>query len=120
MRDVTRRIQRYRLGRYGRNEPGLLRRWPWVWVLFGLWAVWAFVLSDHSLWRILRLRSENERSVNEVANVREEISRLEQAASDPRQSRQRAERWLREQGGMARPGEIIYRIQDGAPDTLPR
>ena len=119
MRDVTRRIQRYRLGRYGRQDGPLLRRWPWIWVLFAVWAVWAFALSDHSLWRILRLRAENERSVREVSSVREEIERLEHAAADPRQGRLRAERWLREQGGMAKPGEIIYRIQDGAPDTLP-
>lgn len=120
MRDVTRRIQRYRLGRYGRPPRPLLRRWPWLWVLVGLWLAWVGVLSEHSLWRISRLRAENERSLRDVTSVRQEIERLEREAADPRRGRARAERWLREQGGMAKPGEIVYRIQDGAPDTLPR
>lgn len=122
MRDFGRRIQRYRasLGahRHGRGRGPRLRRW--IWVLFALWVVWAFAFSDHSLLRIASLRAENQRSVSELAGVREAIDRLEREAADPRQERLRAERWLREQGGMARRDEIIYRIQDGAPDTIPR
>lgn len=120
MRDVTRRIQRYRLGRYGRTSGPLLRRWPWLWVAAALWLAWVGLFSDHSLWRIGRLRAENQRSLKEVAAVRERIETMEHEAADPRQRRDRAERWLREQGGMARPGEIVYRIQEGSPDTLPR
>jgi len=120
MRDLTRRIKHYRLGRYGRPPHPVARRLPWLWLAGALWLIWIVALSEHSLWRISRLHAENERSVREAAEVREEIARLESEAADPRRRRQRAERWLREQGGMARPDEIIYRIQDAAPDTLPR
>lgn len=119
MRDLARRIQRYRLGRYGRAPRFRLRRWP-LWLAGGAWLAWAAFLSDHSWLRILKLRGETQRSQRQTAAVEQEIERLEREASDPRLRRESAERWLREQGGMARPGEIVYRIQDGAPDTLAR
>jgi cell division protein FtsB len=120
MRDVTRRIQRYRLSRYAAPENPVRRRLPWLWVAALLWLAWVGVISDHSLWRIWRLSAENRRAAEDLVKARESIARLERESEDPGLRRQQAERWLREQGGMARPGEIIYRIQDGSPDTVPR
>ena len=120
MGDFTRRIQRYRLGRYAAPESPIRRRLPWVWVALGLWLAWIGVISDHSLWRIWRLSAESRRAAEDLVKAREETARLEKESADPRSSRQRAERWLREQGGMAQPGEIIYRIQETVADTVPR
>ena len=120
MGDITRRIQRYRLSRYAAPENPIRRRLPWIWVAALFWLTWIGVISDHSLWRIWRLSAENHRATHDLVKAREDISKLEKESADPRQSRRRAERWLREQGGMAQPGEIIYRIQESAPDTIPR
>ncbi len=40
--------------------------------------------------------------------------------ADPSANRLRAERWLREQGGMAGRGEIVYRVRDTRGDSLSR
>jgi len=50
--------------------------------------------------------------------VRAEVERLDADARDPAAERLRAERQLREQHGMAKPGEIIYMIQPRGADTL--
>uniref|UniRef100_A0A832I3D4 Septum formation initiator family protein n=1 Tax=Eiseniibacteriota bacterium TaxID=2212470 RepID=A0A832I3D4_UNCEI len=114
MRDISRRLQRHRLSRYARPENPLRRGLPWAAVALVAWALWMGVVSDHSLWRIWRLQREHRQTERELARVEAELLRLAREAEDPVAQRRRAERWLREQGGMARPDEIIYRIQ-GAP-----
>jgi hypothetical protein len=114
MRDIGRRIQRYRLSRY-RPIPGGLPRPPrWVWVVAALWLAYVGVLSERSLFRIWRMGAENAR-----AEARAEIARLDREARDPRARLSEAEHALRREG-FARRGEVIYRIQPGAPDTTGR
>lgn len=119
MRDIGRRIRRYRLSRYRAPQGGLARPPRWVWILLGLWAGWVGILSERSLFRIWRMGTENARAERELVEAREEIRRLDQNARDPRARLHDAERALRADG-FARPGEIVYRIQPGTPDTLGR
>jgi len=119
MRDTIRRIQRHRLSRYASGDETIVRRLRWVWPLAMIWLVYVVALSDHGLYRIWRLHHEHARVKAELASVRGEIERLERENRDPTARRERAEKTLREGGGWARPGEIIYRIQ-GEADTLGR
>jgi len=109
MRDIQTRLLRYRLSRYAAPDP--LRRLRWVWVIVALWLAWVGLLSDHSLIHIWRLDRENTAARRELETLRAEIARLDAELADPEAGRLRAEHWLRERDGMARPKEIIYRIQ---------
>jgi cell division protein FtsB len=117
MRDIGRRINRYRLARYAPDGMPLARRLRIAWLIAAVWLAWAALLSEHSFYRTWRLDRENTRTRKELDRVRGEVERLDAEARDPAAERMRAERRLREQQGMAKPGEIIYRIQPGA-DTL--
>ena len=88
-----------------------------AWLAAALWLVWLVALSDHSLWRLVRLGHENAVATRELARTRSEVARLEGERDDPKIMRERGEKALRERAGMAQKGEIIYRIDD-APPTL--
>lgn len=119
MRDIGRRIQRYRLSRY-RNPQGAFPRPPrWVWLAVALWLAWVGVFSERSLYRIWRMGDENVRAQRDLEKVRVEIAQFDREASDPRSRLRDAERALRGEG-FARPGEVIYRIGPGAPDSTRR
>jgi cell division protein FtsB len=115
MRDIGRRIQRYRLSRYA--APGGLRLPRWLWLVALAWLAYVVAISDHSLWRIWRMSEENRAATAELETVRAEIGRLDREARDPKARLREAEEALRKDG-FARPGEIIYRIGKDVPDTL--
>ena len=120
MRDIGSRIQQYRLSRYGGSRPGRGRRLRFLWIGVFAWALWAGVISDHSFYRLWRLGREQHQLQRDVDRMRGEIRQLDAERDDPQAQRDLAERALREKSGMARKGEIIYRIQGGAPDTSSR
>ncbi len=117
MRDIGNRIRRYRLSRYAVPSDPIRRRLHWAWLVALAWCAWVGFLSDHSFFRLWRLRQEQQRTRLELIQTRAEILALEQDARDPRAKRERAERELRNDG-MARPGEIIYRMTES--DSTPR
>lgn len=114
-RDITRRVLSRPLhSRYGRSGgPRWLR---WVLLAGSAWLFYSAVLSDHSLWRVLRLRQELSQSEAEVREVRAEAKALEARLNDPRSRAEHAEEVLRRQG-LARPNEIIYRLGRSAADS---
>jgi cell division protein FtsB len=118
MRDIGPKILRYRLGRYAPPGSPLKRRLRWVWLIAMVWLAWAALLSEHSFYRTWRLGHENTQTRSELERVRAEVERLDGESRDPAAKRLRAERQLREQQGMAKPGEIIYLIQPRGADTL--
>ncbi len=120
MRDISDRLGRYRLGRYATPVDPVRRRLRWAWLAGGLWLVWFVLLSDHSVWRLARLGRESARVAHDLEVARAEVARLEAERADPRVMRERGEKVLRERGGMAQPGEIIYRVDDQTPRTAPR
>jgi cell division protein FtsB len=118
MGDIGRRISRYRLARYAPDRIPIMRRLRIVWLVAVVWLAWAALISEHSFYRTWRLDRENTRTRHEFERVRAEVERLDADARDPAAERLRAERQLREQHGMAKPGEIIYMIQPRGADTL--
>ena len=119
MRDIGRRIQRYRLSRYRPIQGGLPRPPRWVWLAAAIWLVYIGVLSDRSLYRIWRMGAENARAEQRLIEVKAEIARLDRESRAPRARLDEAEQALRREG-FARRGELIYRIQPGGLDTLGR
>lgn len=113
MRDIGRRIQRYRLARYAPNQHLYVPRWAWVAVV--VWALWAGFVSDHSFYQLWRLEQGSAREHANLDRTRLELQRLEQQTHDPRARLSEAERHLREEDGWSRPNEIIYRIDDNSP-----
>jgi cell division protein FtsB len=120
MRDIGQRIQRYRLSRYAPPRDPVRRRLRLVWVIAAIWVVWVGFLSDHSFYRLWRLERQNSQARRELERVRHETMLRDAEVNDPEASRLRAEHWLREQGGMAGRGEIVYRIRDARGDSLSR
>ena len=115
MRDIGRRIQRYRLARYAPNQRLSVPRWAWI--AFGVWAIWAGFVSDHSFYQLWRLEHGSAREHANLERTRADLERLERQTRDPRARLSEAERHLREEDGWSRPNEIIYRIDD---DRAPR
>ena len=111
MRDISGRLRRYRLTRYAFPEDPLRRRRHWVWWGLAVWLLWVCVISDHSFYRLWKLRQENRITAVELARTEREAQRFGAELENPAALRGLAERVLREKNGMARPGEIIYRIQ---------
>lgn len=118
MRDISRRLKRYRLSRYATPDDPVRRHFKWVWLLAFGWIAWAGFISDHSLYRIWRLDQEAKQSEARLAEKRQERETLEREQRDPEAQRQNAERLLRVKNGMARPSEIIYQIRDVPADSL--
>ena len=116
MRDIGSRIRRYRLTRYAVPSDPIRRRLHWAWLLAIAWCAWVGFLSDHSFFRLSRLRQEHQRTLLEVNRTRAEILAIEKDSQDPRSRLELAERKLRSTG-MARPGEIIYRMSGGDSTT---
>jgi cell division protein FtsB len=120
MRDIDRRIRRYRLARYALPDDPVRRRLRWAWLAGALWLVWIGLFSDHSVLRLAGLGHDHARTERDLERTRAEVTRLEAELRDPRRMRERGEKVLREDAGMAAPGEIIYRIDGGRADSLGR
>lgn len=121
MRDISRRLKRYRLSRYAPPEDRVRRHFRWVWLIAFAWVAWAGFVSDHSLYRIWRLQQEEKQTARQLTEARRERESLEDEQNDPEARREHAERLLREKNGMAKPGEIIYQIRGDVPaDSLGR
>jgi cell division protein FtsB len=120
MRDIGKRIQRYRLSRYGRTNNPVVRRLRWVWLVAVAWLAWVGLLSDHNfhrIWKMERERTEARQQLDEASMARQ---RMSAELKDPAARLERAEDLLRTEHGMARPGELIYRIRPVPADSLTR
>jgi len=125
-----------RRGRAGASRPGsgavgpgpswisgrlrLLLRPRTVLVLLAVWAVYEGFLSGHSvlnLYRFKQERNELRRQLAEAEARRDELKRrLELLETDPFT----LEKLAREEMGLARPGEIVYRYEEPAAESKPQ
>lgn len=120
-RDITRRILSRPLS--SPFAPRTFRpRVGWLLLALLAWGLWTAFFSDRSLFRIAQLRREIRAADRELARVEDEQRTLERSTNGARARALHAERLLREQYGMARPGEIVYRFRDDpvAPDSTRR
>lgn len=120
-RDISGRI----LGRplsspYAPPANPFRRGLPWIWVAAALWLLWVTVFSDHSFLRIAKLRRDLSLARAGLERAKAETARLDAEHRDPKSRAAHAELILREQHGMAKPGEIVYRFQGGVLDTVVR
>jgi cell division protein FtsB len=98
-----------RAGGKGRHIP------RWFWLVAGLWLAWVTVLSDHSFWRISRLKREITVSEAEAMQLKQDTEQLERQVKDPDARKFRAEEIARTQHGWAAPGELVYRFRGSEP-----
>jgi cell division protein FtsB len=120
MRDIGNRIRKYRLQRYAGPEVQRRRRLRWAGLAAAVWLLWAGVVSDHSFYRLWRLQIEKARTQQQLDRLQVELRESEAEITDPQALRDLGERRLREQSGMSRPGEIVYRVQPAEGDSLAR
>lgn len=118
MRDISRRLKHYRLSRYATPESPVRRHLHWIWLAVLAWFAWAGFISDHSMYRIWRLERESSRTTHDLVAARHEREQLEADSRDPEARRLHVERVLREENGMAGPGEIIYQVRPVPPDSV--
>ena len=109
MRDIGSRIQRYRLSRYALPVDHVGSKLRWAWLLAALWLVWVGFVSEHNFYRLLQLSREQSHSRAQLAAINSEVARLTAQVNDPATRRRTAEDEARKRG-MARKGEIVYRI----------
>ena len=84
----------------------------WLWLLAGVWRAWATVLSDHSVWRIAKLKREIAQAERDTRELKKSTAALESQLQDPYERRFRAEEIARSEHGWAAPGEIVYRFRN--------
>ena len=108
MKDVGVRIARQKLLRYRVPESDGARWRKWVILAVGAWIVWALFLSDHSVTRLLKLKSDRDRLAGQLARAQEELQKTRSHALGGKPTSDEQERILRERHGYARAGEIIY------------
>lgn len=116
-RDITGRV----LGKPLRSPyapGGGSPRTKWLWLLPAGWLLWMGMISDHSLWRIARLRQDLAATQADLARLHKQTAELDGRLHDPAVRREHAEMELRARG-MARPGEIIYRLGTGDAKDAP-
>jgi cell division protein FtsB len=100
----------------GKGRAGKGRHIPrWFWLVAGLWLAWVTVLSDHSFWRISRLKREIAVSEAEATQLKQDTEQLERQVKDPDARKFRAEEIARTQHGWAAPGELVYRFRGSEP-----
>ncbi|WP_103020923.1 FtsB family cell division protein [Salinibacter altiplanensis] len=87
------------------------RRVRWgIGLLLGGVLVWIAFFDSHSLWQRYRWHQELEATTAENADLRSEIERLRSQLDRPL-SDSVVERIAREEYGMKRPDETIYRVE---------
>ena len=110
MRDIGRRIQRYRLSRYAQAER---RRIPnWAWLALGAWILWAGLASDHSFVQLLRVERLSHHERDRLSETQASLANANELARNPEARKREAEKRLREDEGWSRSEEIIFRIDD--------
>ena len=118
MRDAGVRIARQRLLRYRPPEKPGARVLRVLLLGLGVWAMWAALLSDHSIAKLLHLSGERDRLKNRIAEAERELVRAEERTIGEKPTDAEAERLLRERHFYAREKEILYVIGDDSSKAL--
>jgi cell division protein FtsB len=76
-------------------------------------AYFALLGGDSSLLELRRIRAETEREAERLREVRRDVERLRARADSLANDTETIERIARERWGLIRPGERLYRFEDG-------
>ena len=90
--------------------------------LLGLAVYYAVFGGEYSLLELRRARAEIESQRSELASLSKTLDSLRARVDSLEHDSATLERLAREEFGMIRPGEVLYRLvesQDTASDTLP-
>jgi cell division protein FtsB len=119
MRDITRRLARHPSA-YGPPKGPWVRLRRLFAIGIGAWLLWAGLLSEHSALRLWQVGRRDTRVANEARTVQTEAERVGRQLKDPDERHDLAEQVLREEHGLARKGEQVYRVDGSTPDSLAR
>lgn len=96
------------MSKNGSSPTSSLRRWIFGGLLLAL-VVWVVFFDSHSLWKRYQWHQELDALTQENRELRRDIEHLQEQLDRPL-SDQVVERIAREEYGMKRPGETIYRV----------
>ncbi len=100
----------YSMARSG-GSYALPLSWPGLLIgLIVLVFIWVAFFDSHSLWRYWELKQQHRYLIRSNQELRAEIARLQQEIVLLRRDPRTIERIAREQYGMRRPGETVYRL----------
>lgn len=113
-RDATRRFFSRPLGvnPFAKRALSIPR---WLWLALGIWLAWVTVISEHSFWRIARLKSEVSNAERDTKRIKDDTDQMQAQVKDPVSKKFRAEEIARTEHGWAAPGEIVYRFRGDQP-----
>jgi len=117
--DIGARLERYRLSRYAAPQNPWRYRVRWVLLGLAAWVLWAGIISEHSFYRLWRIKSEANQKRAQLESIEAEVNRLNYDLDDPKVRDYRAEQALRKQG-MAAKDEYVYVFEENLPDSLRR
>lgn len=113
MRDVAGRIKKYRLLRYRRPEPKARRTLLRILLLvLSAWLAYQVIASEHGLMKISRTKDEIRKLDREAASLVKEKEELDETAKRYENNPYLVEKALRDELGMAKEDEIVYRFED--------
>jgi hypothetical protein len=110
MKDIGVRLARQRLLRYRVPKPEAARWRGWVMLGVAAWGLWALFLSDHSVLKLLKLKSDRDRLSMQASEAQLAYEDAKERVPDEKLTDAQAERILRERHNYARDGEIVYVI----------
>jgi cell division protein FtsB len=113
MEDIASRIKRHRLERYRRPEPKGRRALVRIALLaLCVWLTYEVVASERGLIRMAQTKSELRRLDTEAALLVKEKTKLSETEKLYENNPFLLEKALRDQLGMVREGELVYRFDD--------
>ncbi len=93
--------------------PYVAHRFRWLLAApLAFLALWVLVLDSHSIWHRVQWTRERAALRADNAALQEEIESLERQIPHAHEP-EVVERIAREQYGMRRPGETVYRVEEG-------
>jgi cell division protein FtsB len=113
MEDIASRIKRHKLVRYRRPEPKGRKVLVRIALLtLCIWLAYQVVASEHGLVKMTQAKSELKRLDSEAALLVREKAKLSETAKLYQNNPFLLEKALRDQLGMARESELVYRFDD--------
>lgn len=110
MKDIGVRLARQRLLRYRVPTPDSVRWRRWLMLGVAAWGLWALFFSDHSVLKLLRLKSDRDRLSVQANEAQLAYNDAKERVPDGKLTDNEIARILRERHNYAKEGEFVYVI----------